>query len=142
MTKESKNRTAFDTTGDYDGHYEPLLSGENEFGNDGFNSLILDSKNDTGQANMQGTNGNRGRPKVITDERLKVTFPTKISPALNVKLNNLKGYMSEFSETTSRISFNSVVDQLAESYIESQLPATKQKILREQINQDFEDLKK
>lgn len=50
--------------------------------------------------------------------------------------------MSEFREHTGRITFDKIINALAENYIKTQLPATTEKILREQIQEDFEKLEK
>lgn len=133
-------RKGFDLNGDFAGEYEPLLNGADNFGSDNFDELIKSNKGNT--ASKKTSSGKRGRPVEIKDPRYKVVVPTKISPATDTKLYNLKGYMKEFRESTGRISFDKIVDALAENYIKTQLPATTEKILREQIKEDFDNLKK
>lgn len=131
-------RKDFDLNGDFVGEYEPLLYGADNFGSDNFDQLIKTNN----KTSKKTSSGKRGRPVEIKDPRYKVVVPTKISPATDAKLYNLKGYMSEFRESTGRISFDKIIDALAENYIKTQLPATTEKILREQIRDDFDALKK
>ncbi|EMJ4211501.1 hypothetical protein H8446_13475 (plasmid) [Enterococcus faecalis] len=133
------SRKEFDLEGTYNGEYDPLLSSNDNFASDNFDDLI----NSTPKANSKKKGSSkRGRPVKITDERYKVIVPTKISKATDVKLYNLKSYMSEFREHTGRITFDKIINALAENYIKTQLPATTEKILREQIQEDFEKLEK
>lgn len=83
----------------------------------------------------------QGRPIVITDPRYKVSRPKKISPALESKLACLQNYMTEFTDENKRISFNKLVDTLADSYIETQLNTTKKENLKEEVRTIFKNLK-
>ncbi|MDA9472037.1 hypothetical protein [Enterococcus sp. 5H] len=138
MTK----RDEFDLDGDFEGSYDPLLFAADSYGSDNFDDLIKKNKNKDSDKDTKHSTGKRGRPVEIKDPRYKVVVPTKISKATDVKLYNLKGYMSEFREISGRISFDKIVDALAENYIKTQLPATTEKILREQIKDDFDALEK
>lgn len=133
------DRKDFDTNGSFNGMYDPLLSGNDNFASDNFDQLIPTTQKSKSTSKHTGK---RGRPVEIKDPRYKVVVPTKISKATDTKLYNLKSYMSEFRETTGRITFNNIVDALAENYIKTQLPATTEKILREQIQTDFDKLEK
>lgn len=129
-------RNEFDLQGDFEGQYEPLLVGKDNFASDNFDELINKSRKE--QEN--NTSVKRGRPIEIKDKRYKVVVPTKISKATDVKLYNLKSYMSEFREATGRITFDKIIDSLAENYIKTQLPSTTEKILRQQIKEDFDKI--
>ncbi|MFD1670798.1 hypothetical protein ACFQ5M_01670 [Agrilactobacillus yilanensis] len=119
------------------------INGENEFGNDAFGPTGLDSYSDAKEIPGSKTKAKRkqGRPKVITDDRYKVSLPKKISPALENKLHALTDYMPEFQEASGRISFDKIVDTLAESYIKNRLGVSREEFLREEIDKGFENLK-
>lgn len=87
------------------------------------------------------TRKKQGRPIVVTDPRYKVSRPKKIAPALESKLACLQSYMTEFSDENKRISFNKLVDTLADSYIETKLDANAKKSLKEKIEKEFRNLK-
>lgn len=87
------------------------------------------------------TRKKQGRPIVVTDPRYKVSRPKKIAPALESKLACLQSYMTEFSDENKRISFNKLVDTLADSYIETKLGADTKKSLKEKIEKEFRNLK-
>ncbi|GAF39829.1 hypothetical protein FC83_GL001386 [Agrilactobacillus composti DSM 18527 = JCM 14202] len=122
------------------------ISGENEYGNDAFNTAPSGLASYTTPKEMPGAEPKikrkQGRPKVITDDRYKVSLPKKISPALENKLKQLKDAMPEFQEVSGRISFNQIVDTLAESYIKNRLPMSKEEYIRSQIENGFDKLKK
>ncbi|KJY48077.1 hypothetical protein JG29_15920 [Bombilactobacillus mellis] len=87
------------------------------------------------------TRKKQGRPIVVTDPRYKVSRPKKIAPALESKLACLQSYMTEFADENKRISFNKLVDTLADSYIETKLGADIKKSLKEKIEKEFRNLK-
>lgn len=87
------------------------------------------------------TRKKQGRPIVVTDPRYKVSRPKKIAPALESKLACLQSYMNEFADENKRISFNKLVDTLADSYIETKLDADTKKSLKEKIEKEFRNLK-
>lgn len=87
------------------------------------------------------TRKKQGRPIVVTDPRYKVSRPKKIAPALERKLACLQSYMTEFADENKRISFNKLVDTLADSYIETKLDANAKKSLKEKIEKEFRNLK-
>lgn len=87
------------------------------------------------------TRKKQGRPIVVTDPRYKVSRPKKIAPALESKLACLQSYMTEFADENKRISFNKLVDTLADSYIETKLDANAKKSLKEKIEKEFRNLK-
>lgn len=87
------------------------------------------------------TRKKQGRPIVVTDPRYKVSRPKKIAPALESKLACLQSYMTEFADENKRISFNKLVDTLADSYIETKLDADTKKSLKEKIKKEFRNLK-
>lgn len=87
------------------------------------------------------TRKKQGRPIVVTDPRYKVSRPKKIAPALESKLACLQSYMTEFADENKRISFNKLVDTLADSYIETKLDANANKSLKEKIEKEFRNLK-
>lgn len=84
----------------------------------------------------------RGRPIEIKDERYRVNKPKMISSALDLKLKILQDCMEEFTASTKRVSFEQLVDTLAESYIKRDLTSTKQKFVRSEFEKGFETLKK
>lgn len=96
--------------------------------------------NDLNTTNSQ-TRKKQGRPIVVTDTRYKVSRPKKIAPALESKLACLQSYMTEFADENKRISFNKLVDTLADSYIETKLDADTKKSLKEKIEKEFWNLK-
>lgn len=96
--------------------------------------------NDLNTTNSQ-TRKKQGRPIVVTDPRYKVSRPKKIAPALESKLACLQSYMTEFADENKRISFNKLVDTLADSYIETKLDADTKKSLKEKIEKEFRNLK-
>ena len=87
------------------------------------------------------TRKKQGRPIVVTDPRYKVSRPKKIAPALESKLACLQSYMTEFADENKRISFNKLVDTLADSYIETKLDANAKKSLKEIIEKEVRHLK-
>ncbi|MBK5028896.1 hypothetical protein [Enterococcus faecium] len=141
MTK----RKEFEITNEFNTEYEGLLnpggkkkkkkvsiSGENEFGQSAF----------TSQKKLVLPKGKkRGRPVEITDERFKVTKPKKISPALESKLNVLQDYVVELQSVSGRITFEKLIDTLAEAYITQKLGMAKEEHLREEIKEAFDKLK-
>ncbi|MCZ1693250.1 hypothetical protein GHA96_14685 [Enterococcus faecium] len=122
------------------GEFEPLLpnnkrqdvkrSGEYNFSN----SALSNTKNITLKK--------RGRPVSIPDKRNKVSVPKKISPALNSKLSILQDYMTELQSEKGRISFEKIVNTLADSYIQHRLGVAKEEHIREEIQEEFEKLPK
>ncbi|TYQ61803.1 hypothetical protein BEK79_02040, partial [Enterococcus faecium] len=84
----------------------------------------------------------RGRPVSIPDKRNKVSVPKKISPALNSKLSILQDYMTELQSEKGRISFEKIVNTLADSYIQHRLGVAKEEHIREEIQEEFEKLPK
>lgn len=84
----------------------------------------------------------QGRPVEIKDDRYQVTRPKKISPALESKLSLLQDYMTEFATTTKRISFDKLVNTLADSYIDTRLGMAKSEHLKSEIAAEFEKIKK
>lgn len=83
---------------------------------------------------------NRGRPIIVTDKRYKVCKPKKISPALESKLSILEDYISDFRETSGRITFEMIVNSLAEYYITHSLGVGKEEQIRKVISYEFENL--
>ncbi|AIM26164.1 hypothetical protein QQG09_06115 [Melissococcus plutonius] len=116
------------------------IEGENNFGN---NALIKPTsfKKYNGEKTLQAANKKRGRPVIISDKRYKVIVPKKISPALESKLNVLQDYIVELQGVSGRISFDKLVDTLAESYIGNRLSMSKEELARQEIKQKFEELK-
>ena len=122
------------------GEFEPLLpnnkrqdvkiSGEYNFSN----SALSNTKNITLKK--------RGRPVSIPDKRNKESVPKKISPALNSKLSILQDYMTELQSEKGRISFEKIVNTLADSYIQHRLGVAKEEHIREEIQEEFEKLPK
>ncbi|EMM0060244.1 hypothetical protein I5S29_13510 [Enterococcus faecium] len=122
------------------GEFEPLLpnnkrqdvkiSGEYNFSN----SALSNTKKITLKK--------RGRPVSIPDKRNKVSVPKKISPALNSKLSILQDYMTELQSEKGRISFEKIVNTLADSYIQHRLGVAKEEHIREEIQEEFEKLPK
>ncbi|HAP9779344.1 TPA: hypothetical protein IWL52_002880, partial [Enterococcus faecium] len=122
------------------GEFEPLLpnnkrqdvkiSGEYNFSN----SALSNTRNITLKK--------RGRPVSIPDKRNKVSVPKKISPALNSKLSILQDYMTELQSEKGRISFEKIVNTLADSYIQHRLGVAKEEHIREEIQEEFEKLPK
>lgn len=86
------------------------------------------------------TKAKQGRPIVYTDDRYRASKPKVISPALDSKLNILQDYIEELSTETGRITFEKIVDTLAESYIKRALPTSKEELLRSEIQQGFDAL--
>lgn len=84
----------------------------------------------------------QGRPVEIKDARYQVTRPKKISPALESKLSLLQDYMTEFATTTKRISFDKLVNTLADSYIDTKLGIAKSEHLKSEITTEFEKIQK
>lgn len=109
------------------------IDGENNFGNDALSQVK--------PVSTKKTEVKRGRPKVITDERYTVCKPKKISPALEVKLKVLEDYMIEFREITGRITFEMMVDALADSYMNQRLPMGKSEKALQDIEVEMEKLK-
>jgi hypothetical protein len=135
------------------GEFKPLLPTKNKKkvnikGEFDFSSTSLlkqketDPKETIIEAKSSGKTAKRGRPVTITDKRNKVSVPKKISPALNSKLSVLEDYMTEFQSETGRITFEKIVDTLAEAYITQKLSVAKEEHIREEIGQKFDDLKK
>lgn len=122
------------------GEFEPLfpnnkrqdvkISGEYNFSN----SALSNTRNITLKK--------RGRPVSIPDKRNKVSVPKKISPALNSKLSILQDYMTELQSEKGRISFEKIVNTLADSYIQHRLGVAKEEHIREEIQEEFEKLPK
>lgn len=83
----------------------------------------------------------RGRPVSIHDSRYKVSVPKKISPALNSKLSILQDYMTELQSETGRITFEKIIDTLADSYIQHRLGVAKEEHIKDEIAEEFERLK-
>lgn len=105
------------------------IKGEYTFSNDALNSSLSPSKK-TNLIKKQ-----RGRPKIIHDERFVVCKPKKISLALEIKLKALEDYVHEFREHSGRITFEMLVTALADSYIEQNLSQSK----KERIHKEIED---
>lgn len=137
-------RKEFEITNEFNTEYKGLLnpggkkkkkvsiSGENEFGQSAFDS----------QKKLILTKGKkRGRPVEITDKRFKVTKPKKISLALESKLNVLQDYVVELQSVSGRITFEKLIDTLAEAYITQKLGMAKEEHLREEIKEAFDKLK-
>lgn len=122
------------------GEFEPLLpnnkrqdvniSGEFNFSN----SALSNTQNISFKK--------RGRPVSITDTRNKVSVPKKISPALNSKLSILQDYMTELQSEKGRISFEKIVNTLADSYIQHRLGVAKEEHIKEEIQEEFDKLPK
>lgn len=121
------------------------IRGENEFGNDAFGTTPSGLASYSSEKEIPGqtvkAKRRQGRPKVIMDDRYKVSVPKKVSPALENKLHTLIDYMPEFQEVSGRISFNQIVDTLAESYINNRLSVSKAEFLHEEIEKSFKNLK-
>lgn len=121
------------------------IRGENEFSNDAFGPSGLESYSNErelpGSKIKNQPKRKQGRPKVIMDDRYKVSLPKKISPALENKLHALIDYMPEFQEISGRVSFDKIVDTLAESYIKNRLGVSKAEFLKEEIDKGFKNLK-
>lgn len=107
------------------------ISGENEFGQSalGTKKIMILPKGKK-----------RGRPVEITDDRYKVVKPKKISPALESKLNVLQDYVEELQSVNGRITFEKLIDTLAESYITQKLGMAKEEHLRAEIKEAFEKI--
>lgn len=121
-----------------------VISGENSFGNDALgNSLPIKTFTDVKMSSpSQPLRGKkRGRPTIITDERYKVVKPKKISAALESKLNVLQDYIVELQSESGRITFEKVIDTLAEAYIKQQLSISKEEHVRNEIQEEFDKLK-
>lgn len=82
-----------------------------------------------------------GRPVEIEDPRYKVVRSKKVSPVVEDKLRILQEYITEFAGESKRISFNQIVNQLADSYIETRLGSSKQERIQQEINEGLEKLK-
>ena len=78
----------------------------------------------------------RGRPKTVKDPKKLATLPKKVSVVTNTKLENLKPYISELAETKN-ITFDLIIDTLVESYIQKNLPISKEELIRQQIDKDL-----
>lgn len=109
------------------------ITGDNDFGG----GLLTAQTTIPVQSSTQVS---RGRPVKIKDTRFKVSVPTKISPATQVKLDCLKDYVTEFSSISGRISFDKYIDTLAEAYINNKLGVAKSENLRNEIEQAMNEL--
>ncbi|EMF0607796.1 hypothetical protein G9L51_002728, partial [Enterococcus hirae] len=113
-------RKTFDIDIDFDTEYSGLL----QPGNKKKKSVSINRENDFEQTlfnkkikSFPNTSKKRGRPVEITDDRYKVTKPKKISPALESKLNVMQDYVEELQSVKGRITFEKLIDTLAEAYI-------------------------
>ncbi|WP_165007476.1 MULTISPECIES: hypothetical protein [unclassified Enterococcus] len=136
-------RRNFDIDIDFDKEYTGLL----QPGNKKKKSVSINRENDFEQTlfnkkikPLPNTNKKRGRPVEITDDRYKVTKPKKISPALESKLNVMQDYVEELQSVKGRITFEKLVDTLAEAYITQKLGISKEEHLRAEIKEAFEKL--
>ncbi|EOS7937940.1 hypothetical protein D3I48_RS14490, partial [Enterococcus hirae] len=136
-------RKDFDIDIDFDTEYSGLL----QPGNKKKKSVSINRENDFEQTlfnqkikPLPNTNKKRGRPVEITDDRYKVTKPKKISPALESKLNVMQDYVEELQSVKGRITFEKLVDTLAEAYITQKLGVSKEEHLRAEIKEAFEKL--
>ncbi|EPI2201197.1 hypothetical protein ACS4HS_002824 [Enterococcus hirae] len=136
-------RKDFDIDIDFGTEYSGLL----QPGNKKKKSVSINRENDFEQTlfnkkikPLPNTNKKRGRPVEITDDRYKVTKPKKISPALESKLNVMQDYVEELQSVKGRITFEKLVDTLAEAYITQKLGVSKEEHLRAEIKEAFEKL--
>ncbi|RHW45423.1 hypothetical protein DS832_07825 [Bombilactobacillus bombi] len=116
------------------GAKEVKIAGAYNFGS--ASTFTSNSINENNQVKKQ----KQGRPVEITDVRYKVCKPKKISPALESKLACLQDYMIEFADETKRITFDKMVDTLANSYIDTKLVESKREHLKKEIKKDFDNL--
>ena len=136
-------RKTFDIDIDFDTEYSGLL----QPGNKKKKSVSINRENDFEQTlfnkkikSFLNTSKKRGRPVEITDDRYKVTKPKKISPALESKLNVMQDYVEELQSVKGRITFEKLIDTLAEAYITQKLGVSKEEHLRFEIKKAFEKL--
>lgn len=110
-----------------------FISGEDIFSNDS-----ITSKRQFLQTSS--ISKKRGRPTTITDKRYQVIKPKKISPALESKLKVLEDYMKELREETGRVTFEMIVNILAEYYITQSLGMSKEEQIRKVIQDEFDKI--
>lgn len=113
---------------------EVFISGQNIYSNDALTPKKTEKES-------LSSSKHRGRPVVITDNRYKVCKPKKISPALESKLTVLEDYISDFRENSGRITFEMIVNSLAEYYITHSLGVSKEEQIRKVIEDEFNRLK-
>lgn len=141
------DRKGFKIEEEIDSDYEGLLSpGKKKnkkktvsiSGEDVYSQSIFAGANKVSETKKK----KRGRPVEIMDERYQVVKPKKISPALDSKLKILQDYIEELQTESGRITFEKLVDTLAEAYISQRLSMTKEEHLRSEIQDGFEKLNK
>lgn len=125
------------------------IKGEFNFDNNAFSSGTGANVFEDRKANLERVKSSKpvkrkkaGRPIEIEDPRYKVVRSKKVSPAVEDKLLILQEYITEFAGETKRISFNQVVNQLADSYIEARLGSSKQERIKQEIQEGLEKLQK
>lgn len=116
------------------------IKGEFDFSGGGLK--IPDQKIENHQLQKQSKTHKRGRPVSITDPRFKVQVPKKISPALNTKLAVLEEYITELQSVKGRITFEEMINALADAYVTKSLGVAKEEHFKDELNGAMNDLKR
>ncbi len=133
-----KKRNSFNLTPINTLEDDVLLEGSRNYSNNAFDDIIK-NKTTADHANNKQIK-NMGRPVTITDERMKVSVPKKVSPYTSTKLDALKPFMSELKSEKKRITFDQMINTLIDSYVQKNIGVSKEELFLKQFKKDFDKI--
>ena len=151
------NRKTFDINPKNTLTDDVLIEGNKNYSNTAFDEIIRSEKEKKPQQleknnelenmmksskKVNETKKTMGRPVEITDMRMKVSVPKKVSPYVSQKIDTLQPFITEFSSVTGRVTFDKILDVLIDTYTTHKLGIGKEELFKQQFQKDFDNLKK